>query len=108
MEFPCTKCGACCMSMGLILENKGKGVMFQKEVEEFPYKADENGVCEKLTDKGCSVYKDRPDLCNTETIRERYYSHLSKKDYFLLMIDGCKRLIKHFDVDESLTPKLDD
>lgn len=34
----------------------------------FPYKTDASGVCEKLVDGKCSVYEDRPLLCNVKEL----------------------------------------
>lgn len=56
MNFPCTGCGCCCKRVGLVKK-------FLSE-EEFPYNADENGICEKFIDNKCSVYNERPDICN--------------------------------------------
>lgn len=107
MDFPCTMCGACCKSIGMIMQNKDKESLFQKEIEDFPYGTDKDGVCEKLTEKGCSVYSDRPDLCNTKTIYDRHYSHMSKRDYLLMTMSGCGALIELFGIDKALTPKFD-
>jgi Fe-S-cluster containining protein len=43
---------------------------FKYAMETFPYKTDEFGVCEKFISEGdnpgCSVYEDRPLLCNSD------------------------------------------
>ena len=65
--FPCTSCGECCKKMGLLLNSKEHFDPFTRFVlDKFPYKTQfQNGWCEKLTeDNKCSVYDDRPLLCN--------------------------------------------
>ncbi len=67
--YPCTKCSLCCTKIGQILQKKES--VFQKEIDEFPYK-EKDGVCEMLKDKICSVYDNRPDLCNIEFMSNKY------------------------------------
>ena len=68
--FPCTKCGLCCAKIGGVL--KLKSSRFQKEIDEFPYAAKEDGSCEMLKDGLCSVYENRPNICNIGFMKEKY------------------------------------
>lgn len=72
MAFPCTGCGGCCRLIGDILANPERQThaVMRKAVEEFPFTADENGACEMLINNKCSVYEDRPLLCNVRALGE--------------------------------------
>jgi len=65
IKFPCTSCGLCCTMVGDILDNRDKveDPLTKQLIDEFPY-ATHAGVCEKLVDNKCSVYEDRPTLCD--------------------------------------------
>lgn len=64
-KFPCTACGACCTRAGKILDDVGRHG--PEHLLHFPYQVDETGRCEKLTtDNKCSVYQDRPLICNID------------------------------------------
>lgn len=80
--FPCTSCGLCCYQAARI-----------KLLEpSFPYKAREDGSCEKLVGRRCSVYKDRPEICNIDRIAERY--HLDKQEFYRRNAAACNALIE--------------
>ena len=64
----------------------------QKLVDEFPYGTDENGVCMKFKDGLCSVYENRPLLCNIGRIANEVEIGMTKKDWFELNEYGCKVL----------------
>lgn len=68
MTFPCTQCGLCCKSVGKWLEHKedASHPAFKFAMEHFPYATDETGKCEMLIDGNCSVYEDRPLLCDSD------------------------------------------
>ena len=69
-SFPCTSCGECCKRVGSLLQSKQQQDVFTRFViNKFPYKANEKGWCEKLNeDNTCSVYDDRPLLCNIKAM----------------------------------------
>lgn len=51
MNFPCTKCGACCQGVSALVG--------------LPEKPD--GSCRYLNpDNTCAIYEDRPDFCRIE------------------------------------------
>lgn len=60
-------------------------------VEVFPYKADENGWCEKLIDNRCSVYDDRPLFCNVEEMWK--ISENPKDEYYTENIKACNAMM---------------
>lgn len=83
--FKCSGCGLCCKKIDVV-------VALTEHVEElkFPYKH-ENGVCEKLTDDGkCSVYSDRPLICNVDKFAEHF--NLDKGEFYKINEDACKML----------------
>lgn len=57
-KFPCNGCGSCCKRIDIKnIEDAG---------ETFPYQV-VNGRCEKLSDDNkCTVYENRPDVCNID------------------------------------------
>ena len=61
MTFNCDKCGECCRHM-------------ERFIDVLPHQ--HNGICHFLQDGLCSIYENRPDLCDFK----RAYNHL--KDYF--------------------------
>ncbi len=73
MDFPCTKCGACCIIAGKL------GLMPQRE----------DGACIHLTkDNLCEIYEDRPEECVIS-------------DKFKENAQACNRLQKLLGIDKS-------
>jgi Fe-S-cluster containining protein len=109
MSFPCTGCGLCCMTAGKAVD-KAKALVIGGETNElvlemavFPYKYDEGGRCQMLNDDHtCSVYENRPDVCNVETMWRKYHSeHISKQNYFLSAAMLCNSMMENAGVDEN-------
>lgn len=98
-------CGACCKSIQVVLDAKGGDGLFQEEVDAFPYAAKEDGSCEKLTEQECSVYHERPDICNIETLRQRHYSDMDHKQYLNMRVASCGVLINRLGMSPSLKPQ---
>jgi len=103
MEFNCNKCGECCRNLAATIEyiKDGNipmnlpGVDLKRLVEEFPYKTNPEGACEMLVDGVCSVYSERPDLCNYRRIYERYPEGAANlKQWYLKMMDNCNFAIR--------------
>lgn len=71
MEFPCTGCGACCRKISNILSTieqyRSFPVMYEA-IKNFPYSVNSDGSCSKLEDNACSVYDNRPLLCNVKEL----------------------------------------
>jgi len=70
MRFNCTGCGECCRRLGGILGNSD-GII-GAIASEFPYKPEKDGSCPMLKDNRCSVYKNRPLLCDFKKIFEQH------------------------------------
>jgi len=84
-EFPCSKCGLCCK------------ILKDIKVNNFPYIIDETGKCEKLTDDNlCSVYDNRPFICNIEEVTERI--GINKSEFYKLNIEMCNKIKKDHEV----------
>lgn len=83
MKFPCTGCGCCCKRVGLVKQ-------FLTE-QEFPYNTNEIGYCEMLIDDMCSVYNDRPDICDVNKMFLK--SNLDIKEYYKLNIEQCNKFM---------------
>ena len=83
--FPCTQCGACCKRAG------ATGLMPSKE----------DGSCIYLNkDNTCSIYHQRPDVCNIDKMR-RKQTKLSKKEYYRLSAKICNHFIKEDNLDDK-------
>ena len=99
MKFPCTACGACCRNVGksillakLLIEN-GSTEPVALELANFPFTPDEFGACPMLVDNKCSIYKNRPDVCNVQTIwRKHLKGKITQKKYYELNQQMCERL----------------
>ncbi len=110
MNFKCTGCGLCCKSVGKALEAAKTGDKDDPIVQEllaFPY-GHELGVCEKLDEKGqCTVYDNRPDICDVNKIFEKHYKGTqTKKEYFRLNNIICNQMIKENNLSDDFLIKL--
>jgi uncharacterized protein len=100
--FNCTQCGNCCRIVKYVLLNKGtfKNSGYEQLIDEFPYTFKENGECEKLVNNKCSVYHNRPDLCNIDKTWERAFKNkMTLKEYHNLnykMCDQSHKFIEQF------------
>ena len=94
MEFKCDKCGNCCSVIGKAIENKELlSEEFKKLLNDFPYKTDSNGRCEKLKDNICTVYDIRPDVCNIDKVFKKT-NGVKHKDFLKQNKKMCQAL-KH-------------
>ena len=94
-KFPCTQCGLCCMRAGT--------------VKDFPYKTDYNGVCEKydLEKKECTIYEDRPVLCNIDKYYDKYLSaNVDRAVWHFQNAQMCNKLINQVGLDKKYLVKL--
>ena len=97
-DFPCTSCGLCCkVNLVFLLNNKDKFPEFyQFIISKFPYKVLEDGSCEMLdSDNQCSVYNDRPLLCNAKLLS------ISMHIPYEVIAQNCNDLIDKYGLDES-------
>jgi len=93
-SFPCTKCGLCCKYIGYFFENKESVFesAYLSYIDNFPYKIKEDNSCEMLSDDGlCTVYHDRPLICNVSLMAETL--NLNITDYYLKSAKNCNELI---------------
>lgn len=91
MDFPCTKCGACCKNIGGI-----------KELQLYDLG---NGVCKYLDMQSneCKIYATRPNICKVDVMYEKvYFLHYSKEEFHALNIESCKALQEKEGVDSEL------
>lgn len=69
-KFICDKCGLCCKNI--------------KGIDELKDYHDGNGICKYLTnDNLCSIYQNRPGVCNGEYVFETYFSKIFTKEEFI-------------------------
>lgn len=78
-------------------------------LENFPHKISEDGVCDKLVKNedgtyDCSVYADRPLICNVDNMFFLYRSeNKTLKDYYYQTEKACRTLmhaVLHMDEEE--------
>ena len=104
VEFPCTSCGLCCKNVASMY-SQPMTPLIQFLVDKFPYKVLEDGSCEMLKDNQCSVYKDRPLICNVRLggkllgiERAIWYEYIAK---------GCNKMIKEAGLDSKYLVSLE-
>ena len=87
--------------MGEILDNKEELDPFRQFlVSKFPYKTLEDGSCEKLTEDGlCSVYEDRPVMCNTKIMSKFHKGGV--EEYYQLTAEICNVMIEQAGLDSE-------
>lgn len=79
--FDCSMCGECCRHIDLI-----------PDLAEFD---DGTGVCKYLHGNLCSIYENRPDICNVDTMYDKvYHAQFSKEEFYKINQDACKEIIK--------------
>ncbi len=82
----CDKCGICCKLFKLAPIPK-----------EYLILDDGTGKCKYLKNNLCSIYENRPKLCDSNFVYEKYYSEFySKKEYDEFMEKQCKLLKDKF------------
>lgn len=98
-KFPCTGCGACCRRIHNLKDYSDKLALDNNMPEiSFPY-GHNNGACEKLIDNKCSVYEDRPLICNVDKMQE--ILKIDKSIFYKMNADVCNDFIKESGMDES-------
>lgn len=79
--FPCTACGQCCRHVHLS--------------QKTAYLDRGDGVCRHLDDDSdlCTIYENRPLICQIENYYHQHYAHLYDWDDFVtLNLDICQAL----------------
>ncbi len=90
-DFPCTECGLCCKNLRNALTWDAPDWL-KPAIAAFPYKIREDGSCEKMVGNRCSVYEDRPLMCDIERLHEELDTDMSKQEWFDLNVLGCHSL----------------
>lgn len=79
-RFSCTKCGACCKKIGLIVPELAK---------------DDTGVCKYLDPDTnlCLIYENRPLICNIDKAYDEFFKDkITRDEWYKLNYDSCKKL----------------
>lgn len=76
----CTQCGICCtrLDSNALYSSLNRG----------------DGVCLHF-DEGqriCRIYATRPDICNSETLYQRYFLHMSREDFIAANQRLCEQV----------------
>jgi Fe-S-cluster containining protein len=69
--FPCTGCSACCHKLGDIhraASQAPEGSIVRQAADEFPHSWDETGTCRMLENGLCSIYDERPLMCDVRRL----------------------------------------
>ena len=82
MTFHCDKCGLCCRLL--------------KDVPQLAAFDRGDGVCKYLQGNLCSIYENRPDICNVEKMYPAFASVMSRKEYEEAMVASCARIKEMF------------
>ena len=97
--FPCTKCGECCKHIDkavTLFTDAGFDI-------NFPYKWND-GVCEKLVNNLCSIYENRPYICNIDRyIKE---NKVNKKAFYRSNTEACNKLMDETGINIKFRIKL--
>lgn len=81
-KFVCKQCGLCCRNIHLIAALKD-------------YHAGD-GICFYLNQETnlCTIYSNRPNVCNIEKGYELFFSQYSEDEYLKMNYEGCELLWK--------------
>ena len=90
-DFPCTGCGLCCRNIQNALTWDAPKWM-KPAIAAFPYKVMPDGSCEMMVGNQCSVYEDRPLLCNLERQAEELDMPMNRQEWFDMNVKGCHTL----------------
>lgn len=103
----CTACGQCCKRMDKAipeLKQLFKERNISSRLIKFPYKWNEQGVCEKLGGDGkCTIYENRPNVCNITWIQKTL--KIGKNKFYDSVVQGCNKLIEETGVGEEFKIK---
>jgi uncharacterized protein len=104
-DFPCTGCGLCCRYIGQAINNINniKDPVLFNALNAFPYKTDPDGSCEKLINNQCSVYENRPLVCNVSLMAQELNKAygISKEKVYEENIKTCNKMILANNLDKK-------
>lgn len=107
MDFPCSGCGLCCRKIKNIVEDANSFEplpVLYKAIKEFPYTPNTDGSCPMLYENKCSVYAQRPLLCDIKKLGELLDMDLYT--WYKVNSDCCNELIKAENFPDSYLVKL--
>lgn len=100
MEFPCGKCGLCCKNAKRLNDEIKSYFTTVPPELVFPHKINDNGSCSMLTEDGlCSVYDDRPLVCNIKKLGQKF--NFDEKTWFKQNAQSCNTEQIKAGMDES-------
>ena len=76
-SFVCEKCGECC-----------------KHIDKVPelVHLQTKGICKYLKNNICSIYENRPDLCNRYKLFERLKTRMTEDEFVEKLVYFCKMI----------------
>jgi Fe-S-cluster containining protein len=81
VNFPCIQCGWCCKTL--------------KDVPEAAELDDGNGECKYLDGNLCSIYNERPLVCNVAKMYEaRFKDTMSEAEFVALNLRYCGEIAR--------------
>ena len=102
-DFPCTSCGQCCRVIGEYFDHshsnyKSASLAVKTLIDAFPYDINPDNSCSMLSEDGlCTVYENRPIICNTKFAPQ--LNHMSQSQFNQLMAQHCNILINAANLD---------
>lgn len=88
----CNGCTLCCENISKRLHDASTREWSKELVKEFPYKPGKDGNCEMLINGKCSVYADRPAICDTNKTFVHQKLTNSKTKWIELQKSMCRTL----------------
>jgi Fe-S-cluster containining protein len=88
--FPCNSCGACCKSIRL------------STLTDWLDRGD--GVCRYFDDQQntCTIYENRPEICNVRVMYEKHYqSQFNWSEFVLVNQKACDALLEQISIKVS-------
>ena len=96
MNYPCTKCGACCRRIDKSIEHVKRLQKINerfKAISDFPYTFDKTGRCENLQDDNtCKVYDHRPAICKLDVWFT--FFDMPLEEFYAMNIEACNEAMK--------------
>jgi Fe-S-cluster containining protein len=76
VTFVCRKCGECCRHI-------------ESFIDSMPHQ--HNGICDFLQGNLCSIYENRPNLCDYKRAYKYFEGYLSETEYREQVIYFCEK-----------------
>lgn len=106
--FPCTGCSACCHKLSEIhiaASQAPKGSIVRQAADEFPFGWDDTGTCRMLENGLCSVYDERPLMCDVRRLAVACHNagECDIKRLYTLNAVMCNCFINEYGLDQKFT-----